>query len=165
MNEWLLDTGVLLWWLAADPRLGGYGVPIVEAMELPELLERQKLGPPRRQPGQPCPRPVRRSGDDLEGEAHADPTALRRTDNPSGAINGPPGALGGDDDAPKGEPGAGGAGKRWRTDYGERARAETGGVAEEHEDATEPDPVVLRPIPRWNAFPWGGLFRSGEGDE
>lgn len=147
--------------VSTDPRLNSHGVPIVEALERPGILKQLALMRARREPGRPSPRPIRRSGDELEGEAHADPTELRRLNNPSGAIEGGQGRVGERGAAEPGERGAAEPGEpdeRAWAESGRRLGARPGGDC-------EPDPVVLRPVPRWNAFPWGGLSRVADGDE
>ena len=148
--------------VTTDVRLATHGVAIVEALEraVPARAKRPRvgrgLGPERpiRMGGpegnvRSTPRPVRRSGDDLEGEEEADPAEPRTRENPSGA----PGAGEAPVPGAESEPALG-------VDAEPEPFAGPGGAAWPGDTA---DIVMLRPIPRWNAFPWGGTF-SGRGE-
>jgi PIN domain nuclease of toxin-antitoxin system len=162
--------------VTTDVRLATHGVAIVEALEraVPARAKRPRvgrgLGPERpiRMGGpegnvRSTPRPVRRSGDDLEGEEEADPAEPRTLENPSGA----PGAGQACEPEHALEPGADAepASESKRVPGPDRAPGP--GWAPGRGGAVDPggtaDIVTLRPIPRWNAFPWGGTF-SGRGE-
>jgi PIN domain nuclease of toxin-antitoxin system len=151
--------------VTTNARLVTHGVSIVEAMARSEEIAVRR---PRREPGRPIRmggygndvaaiadaelpgataarvrpalRPVRRSGDELKGEEHADPLEPRTITNPAGVLGAEPGMADASVPCP--------------------ARAPDSALADRPSGAVQ-DIVLLRPVPRWNAFPWGGMSGGG----